>query len=218
MTDAARLSEITDLLNQWEALVGHTVTVPNWMVDEMANNNTVAGFITSVYDVGRYMLAHTAPGPYNLVWMDAQYQPWAWYGMSVSEYDTKVQALSSTYEQLTGQAAPANDGHGNIIDQALSVNQGSMTGAQFQTFLLSQENIKNQFGWLKYGLDFQQFQQQKLQMRTQFGRDLTDQEAVAQLTYMHAAQGPNVSAAVTPTLTQVEKKAAQTGVGQSVVR
>lgn len=213
MTDAARLSEITDLLNQWEALVGHTVTVPNWMVDEMANNNTVAGFITSVYDVGRYMKAHTAPGPYNLIWEDAPFQPWAWYGMSASEYGTKVQSLDSTYQQLTGQNAPAD-----VIDQALSVNQGTMTGSQFQTFLLSQENIKNTFGWLKYGLDFQQFQQQKLQMRTQFGRDLTDQEAVAQLTYMHAAQGPNVSAAAQPTLTQVEKKAAQTGVGQSVVR
>jgi hypothetical protein len=52
-------------------------------------------------------------------------------------------------------------------------------------------------------------------------RDLTrttDAEAVVQLQFLHQAQGPNVSVGVTPTLTQQEKKQANVGVGQSVVR
>jgi hypothetical protein len=55
-------------------------------------------------------------------------------------------------------------------------------------------------------------------MRSNFGRDLTDVEAVTQLQYLHAAQGPSVSVGVVPTTTPAEKKQANVGLGQSVVR
>jgi len=213
MAAQQRMDQIRNLVDQWEQLVGFTVEVPGWMIFEMADQQTAAGYVTTLYDVGRYMSAHTAPGPYNLVWMDAAFQPWAWYGMSAVEYHTKVESLNDTYLRLTGQNIPDD-----TLQAVLGQHQGSMTGAQLQTYLLSQANIKNTYGWLKYGLDFQQFQQQKQQMITQFGRELTDAEAVTQLQFLHAAQGPNVSAAVNPTLTQVEKKTAQTGINASVVR
>ncbi len=213
-----RLDQIRDLVNQWEQLVGYTVTVPDWMVYEMANQQTSAGWVTNLFDLGQYMLGHTAPGAYNLVWSNAPFQPWAWYGMSATEYNAKLQQFDSTYQQLTGQSLPGNTGHNDLVDQALKQHQGTMTGAQFSTWLMSQDNIKNTYGWLKYGLDFEQFQARKLDMRTAFGRDLSDQEAVTQLQFLHQAQGPNVSVGVQPTLTQQEKRQANVGIGQSVVR
>jgi hypothetical protein len=213
-----RLDQIRDLVNQWEQLVGFSVTVPDWMVYEMSNQQTSAGFVTSMFGVGQYMLAHTAPGTYNLNWQDAPFQPWAWYGMSATEYNSKVDAFNNAYLQLTGQPLPANTGQGDLVDQALRQFQGSMSGPQFSTWLLGQDKIKDTFGWLKHGLDFQQFQQQKLTMNNSLGRTLSDAEAVTQLQFMHAAQGPNVSAASQQTLTQQEKKTAQVGVGQSEVR
>src|SRR5215469_1834552 len=186
MAAQQRMDQIRNLVDQWEQLVGFSVEVPGWMIYEMADKQTSAGYVTTLYDVGQYMLQHTSPGPYNLVWMDAPFQPWAWYGMSAVEYQTKVESLNSSYLQLTGQNIPDD-----TLKTVLSQHQGSMTGAQLQTWLLSQANIKNTYGWLKYGLDFQQFQQQKQQMITQFGHQLTDQEAVTQLQFLHSAQGAN---------------------------
>lgn len=213
-----RLDQIRDLVNQWEQLVGYTVTVPDWMVYEMADKQTSAGWVTNMFTVGQYMKDHTAPGQYNLAWMDAPFQQWAWYGMSATEYQAKLEAFDTVMRNMTGSASPQNAGQGDLIDRALKEHQGSMTGAQFQQWLLSQDSITKTYGWLKYGLDYNQFQQQKLQMRTAFGRDLTDQEATAQLQFWHAAQGPSASVGVVPTLSQQEKKQANQGVGQSEVR
>ena len=206
-----RLDQIRDLVNQWEQLVGYTISVSDWDVSAMAAE---PGKYMTLFDVGQFMQWYSG----NLWWqsvpagaLDAI--PWAKYGMSATEYQTKFDAYDTSFLQLTGQNLPSD-----MLDQALKLHSGVMTGAQFNTWLLSQDSIKNTYGWLKYGLDFQQFQQQKLSMNTSFGKQLTDVEAVTQLQYLHQAQGPNVSAAVTPTLTQEEKRQAQTGVGQSVVR
>jgi hypothetical protein len=110
-----RLDQIRDLVNQWEQLVGYTVTVPDWMVYEMAEKQTSAGWVTNLYGLGQYMKDHTAPGPYNLVWMNAPFQPWAWYGMSASEYSSKLEQFDSTFQQLTGQPVTAD-----LVDRAPS--------------------------------------------------------------------------------------------------
>lgn len=208
-----RFDQIRDLVNQWEQLVGYTVTVPDWMVWEMAGGGTSAGYVTNIFGVGQYMHDHTEPGPYHLDWADVSFQPWAWYGMSAAEYNSKLEAFDAAFLGLTGQSVPQD-----IVDKALREHQGTMTGGQFSTWLQAQDSIKNTYGWLKYGLDFQQFQTQKLQMTSAFGHDLTDTEAVAQLQYMHQAQGPNMSANVVPTFTQTEKKSANVGAAQSVIR
>lgn len=218
MPSQTRLDQVRDLVNQWEQLVGFSVQIPDWMVSEMADVTNYAGVskITSLFDVGRYMTVHIGdPKTGSLLWPtdQAAAMPWAKYGMSSAEYGSKLESFDTSFRTLTGQAAPQN-----LIDQALSEHQGSMTGQQFETWLLTQESVKQTYGWLKYGLDFNQFQQQKLQMRTQFGRDLSDAEAVTQLQYLHQAQGPNVGVAAQQTFSQLEKKQAQTGVSGSVVR
>ena len=218
MASQTRLDQIRDLVNQWEQLVGFSVTIPDWMVSEMADATNYGGMtkIMSLFDVGRYMTIHIGDpktGAYLWATDQAAAMPWARYGMSKTEYDSKLEGFDTAFRTLTGQAVPQD-----LIDQALAQHQGLMTGPQFETWLLAQDSIKNTYGWLRYGLDFNQFQSQKLQMRTQFGRELTDAEAVVQLQYFHQAQGPNVHASVQPTFTQTERKQAQTGVTGSVVR
>lgn len=209
-----RLDQIRDLVNQWEQLSGYAVSVSDWMINDMAALSDFSGMgpINSLFQLGQYMRWYSGSASWQSHPIGGVGQ-WAWYGLSAAEYNTKVEAFDSTFQQLTGQNVPQD-----LIDRALSQHQGTMTGGQFQTWLLSQDNIKNTYGWLKYGLDFQQFQQQKLTMNSTFGRELTDAEAITQLQYLHQAQGANVAAGVQPTLSQVEKKSAQTGIGQSEVR
>jgi hypothetical protein len=140
--------------------------------------------------------------------------PWAQWGMTATEYDTHISAFQAAFRQLTGQEAIPED----LLNRALAQNQGRMTGPQFETWLLTSDAIRQQYGWLKYGLDFQQFQTQKQQMASHFGRELSNEEGVAQLQYYHAAQGSNVSATAQPTISQQEKRQAEVGVSGSVVR
>lgn len=202
MASQAELNYLSDLAAQWMQQVGYTVEVSQGEIEDLAREGA-----STMFDIGQYF------GRDSRYASAFRTYPWAQFGMSATEYDTKVQTLGSTFLQLTGQALPQD-----ILTEALRQNQGTMTGPQFQTFLLSHEAIKNTYGWLKYGLDFQQFQQRKLDMATSLGHPLSDQEAVTQLQYMHQAQGPNVGVAPQQTLTQVERKQAQVGVGQSVVR
>ena len=219
MTAQLRLDQIRDLVNRWEEQVGFSVTVADWMINEMADALDYGGLghaITTLYDVGQYMVQHIGdPSTGSTLWdsSKAAAMPWARYGMSSTEYDAKLSAFDSTFRTLTGQSAPAD-----VVERALHQHQGTMTGQQFETWLLTQDAIKNQYGWLKYGLDFQQFQTQKLNMRTQFGRELSDQEAVTQLQYHHAAQGANMGVGVQPTLSQAERKQTQIGLSANVVR
>jgi hypothetical protein len=212
MTSQNRLDQLRDLRDQWEQLVGYQFEIPDWAIQEMAGD---PGRYQTLYDVGQYMQAHAGYGSGAFLWTPdrSAAMPWAKYGMSATAYATRVEGYDSTFRTLTGQAAPID-----LVDTALREHEGTMTAAQFSTWLMAQDNIKNTYGWLRYGLDFQQFQTQKLQMRSSFGRDLTDQEAVTQLQYLHAAAGSNAGASVQPTFSQQEKKSAQVGVEGSVVR
>ena len=214
MASQTRLDQIRDLRVQWEQLVGYSIEVPDWAVNEMADHPDQ---YATLFDFGQYMLRHQRghgedPGAYFVPeWYAAM--PWAKWGMAPTEYNRKLEEYDSGFRVLTGQAAPQD-----LIDRALRDHQGSMTMGQFEVWVQTQEALRNQYGWLRYGLDFSQFQTQKLQMRTGFGRDLTDAEAVTQLQYHHAAQGASAGVGVQPTLTQAEKKQAQTGLSGSVVR
>ena len=197
--------------------MGYSIQVPDWAVGEMADH---PDRYETLYDVSQYMVGHQRTGAgesraggvgayFVPEWFAAM--PWAQFGMTLTEYDTHLAAFNSSFRQLTGVDAPQD-----IITQALAQNQGRMSGPQFESWLLAQENIKQQYGWLRYGLDFQSFQQQKLQMRQGLGRDLTDAEAVAQLQYRHTAQGRDLMAVARPQGQQQQKGTA--AISGSVVR
>jgi len=204
-----RVAQIQDLVNQWEQMVGFSATVSDQLIAQMAKNYGM----TDIFDIAQYLKANLGSS-----WANMAQQPWAWYGMSATEYNSHLAAYRSVWSQLTGTELPGNDGNNNIVDQALKQFQGQMSENQFQQWLLSQDNIKNTYGWLKYGLNFNQFEQQKLGMNLAFGRTLSDTEGVTQLQYLHSASGPLMSIANQPTFTQQERKQANVGISGVVAR
>src|SRR5262245_24656343 len=99
------------------------------MVSEMADNlsyGDIGHQITSLYDVGRYMTSHIGdPKTGSVLWSTdlANAAPWAKYGMTAFEYDTKAEAFDSVFRTLTGQSAPQD-----LVSRALHEHQGAMTG------------------------------------------------------------------------------------------
>lgn len=204
-----RVSQIEELINQWELLTGLQGTISNSLVANMVNNYS----ISDIYDVSQYLKQNMGSA-----WPNMAQQPWAWYGMSATEYAGRLSSFANIWSQLTGTQLAANDGNGNLVDQAMKQYQGQMTESQFQQWLMSNQAIQNTYGWLKYGLNFQQFQQQKLGMTLAFGRTLSDTEGVTQLQYLHSATGPSMAIANQPTFTQQERKQANVGISGSVAR
>lgn len=229
-----RLDQLSELAHEWEALVGWTVTIPQWMINELATSTqyvtTTGGYGAIVgaggtgavgsgmdlYGFGQYMKAHAGYGGGAYVWTPDQLaaMPWAQYGLGPDAYNSLSVTFRSEYKKLTGQDIPTA-----ALDKAFGSGQksaqGLLTGGEYAQQLLADPSIQKTYGWVKYGLDYQQFQQQKDQMRSSFGHDLTDQEAVVQLRYFHSAQGS--SAGVTSGQPQQQQQKVP-GVGGSVIR
>jgi len=211
-----RIDQMRDLVNQWQQLVGYSMTVTDWAVTEMSDHPNQ---FATLFDVGQYMMGHRqgsgtgAPSGASFIpgWYDTM--PWAQFGMSANEYHSTYAGFDAVFRKLTGHALEPG-----VILHVLRNMGGALSATEFETWMMGEDSIKNTYGWLKYGLDFNQFQQQKLDMRTHFGRDLTDAEAVTQLQYYHQAQGTNQAVGVVPTLTQQEKKTSQQGISGNVVR
>jgi len=204
------LAQVRYLADQWQQLVGFNVQIGDDIIQAMSDAN-----VQSLYDIGQWMETHgQGPGQTGIVGVNGIF-PWATYGLSHDDYQRMFSSIGDTYMGLTGQSLDAG-----LFDKYLRRTRATLSGAELRTFLLNDPAMLNQFGWLRYGLDFQQFQQQKLQMHQAFGQvaELTDQQAVQQLQYFHSAQGSNQGAAVQPTLSQIERKQAQQGVSGNVVR
>ncbi len=203
-------NELIDFLNQWNQLSGYqhtgSVNVGNTSLMVKIAEHQPA----SLFDFSQFL------------WNQGQgdiMHPWAGVGLSYDQYTQKINDYVGTFQRLTGKALNVNvgDPHSdyNMVYQWL--RQG-LTSAQVSDALQQNASIQAQYGWVKYGLDFNQFQTQKLSMNALFGRKLTDEEAVTQLQYLHTNQGPDMAVHVQSTLTQVEKQQAYTGASGSAVR
>lgn len=112
--------------------------------------------------------------------------PWLLHGYSTkAQYDQyrleTGQQMGIDYQKVTGQAAPAD-----LINSRLDKFE---TPQQFLDFLHSDSATMNTYGWLKLGMDFTQFQQQKIGLNQQFGRNLSNEEALGQMMNAHANAG-----------------------------
>lgn len=197
---------LDDFRNQWEALSGYALSVPDDVLVKVYQSgmpNTLALFANHLMGTGWL----------PQIWKDTQ--PWLQYGINFDQYQSQAGTFATEYKKITGQDISSDDltkAFGSLKD----VTGGLLTASEYGQQLQNDLNIQKTYGWVKYGLDFQQFQQQKLQMRQSFGRDLTDQEASTQLQYLHAAQGGSHEVTAQPQQQQQAKP--QPGVGGSVVR
>lgn len=210
-------NQIMALKISWESLTGYTVDIPDWMLAEAALNN-----VQNLYDFGRYMAQHiqysdyAVPGATIIPEAQAAAMPWAFYGMEKEAYAQTLSGLNTVWTKMTGESAMPQ----SWIDKAITGEQGGrglMTVTGFEQQLLNDKDIQKTYGWLKYGMDYRDFQQKKLSWGD-FGKNMSDQEAVLQLQYNRAAQGPNVSAVAYPVGQQQQQRRVPTGAGESVVR
>lgn len=191
------MNELQTLRDQWEQLVGYSAPITDSMLKDMANTGVI-----DLTQMAGWM--RNAPGALgSSAW--TQY-PWAMYGMTRNQYVQTMNEYVNTWETLTGQTTNAAN---PFFDWGL---ENGMSASDMSTAWQNSAMMQQTYGWLKYNMNYQQFQAQKMGMTQAFGRQLNDSEALQQLEYWHTNQGSNQSASVEPTFTQIEKKAASTGV------
>lgn len=192
------------LMGEWESLVGYSVEPTTAQLLAMAN-----GGVQTLKDFGNYMSTQD-----NAQSVTAA-MPWANYGLTKNEYESASSIFGTEYKKVTG-----SDISPEALQEAFKNPRdptgGLLSGSQYQQQLMNDAAIQKQFGWVKYGMDFSAWTQQKLSMRTAYGRDINDAEASTMLQYHKAAAGPNMGAVARASGQQSKEPA--TGVGQSVAR
>lgn len=172
---------LSDMRNIFESLIGFTQDIPQSTLLAMANAK-----VMTLNDFGAYAQAHG---------VDLSATPWAQYGLAKDEYASAASIYATEYKKVTGQdisSSALQEAFQNPRDRT----GGLLTGGQYQQQLMQDANIQKTYGWVKYGLDYSAWTQQKLQSRTSFGRDLQDSEAATILQYAHASTGSNQSVSV----------------------
>ena len=189
-------------MGEWESLVGYSIEPTTEQLLTMANQG-----IVNLRDFGQFMSGQdNAKDRVGTM-------PWANYGITKDEYASASNIYRTEYKKVTGEeigAAALKDAFQNPRDSSL------ISGSRYQQQLMNDAAIQKQFGWVKYGLDFQSWTQQKISIRGAFGRDIQDSEAATILQYHHAASGPNMAA--TARGGQRHEPTAGVGVSGSVAR
>lgn len=178
-------TELEDLALQWQQLAGFGMTIDEATLRKMADAHVI-----SLRDMGQW-LWNSGVMPEDL----KERTPWLAFGIDQTTWNQQLGQYEDMYEQITGQrlnfglnigAAEAADPGNVAIVQAF---MGNLSQSAFREALLHDQRIMSTYGWVKFGLDFDTFQQRKVDMRMQFGQDLSNDQAVLQLQYLHQAQG-----------------------------
>lgn len=190
---------LTDLRNQFESLIGFTSPISTAVLLKMANSH-----VLTLRDFGMYASTHG-------IKLDST--PWAKYGLDKETYASTASLYSSEYQKVTGQNLTSAG-----LQQAFTgpTHSELLTGSQYQQQLMQDASIQKTYGWVKYGMDYSQWNQQKLGMRTEMGRDVSDAEASTLLQYNTQARGSNMAVGVRAP--QQQPTVGAVGVGQSATR
>lgn len=173
---------LESLMGEWESLVGYAVEPTNAQLLAMANQG-----LQTLRDFGQYMA--TQPSAQVV----SERMPWANYGLTKDEYASAANTFGTEYKKITGQDI-SPEALQEAFKNPRDPTGGLLNTSQYAQQLMNDANIQKQFGWVKYGLDFSAWTQQKLSMRTAFGRDINDAEAATILQYNKAASGPSMGA------------------------
>lgn len=179
-------TELEDLAMQWQQVAGFGITIDQKALRKMADAHVV-----SLRDLGLWMWNNGGMSD-DL----KQRSPWLAWGMDQSTFQRQLSDYQDTYEQLTGQRAdfdPSTLVGGKQMDMASAYFwqsfQQNLTQSGLRERLLHDDRVQSTYGWVRFGLDFDTFQQRKVDMRMSFGQDLNNDQAVLQLQYLHQTQG-----------------------------
>lgn len=199
-------TQLHTMMDEFGRETGFKFKVTNTSLLAMANAN-----VLTQQDFGTWAVAHTSSANPGLKSM-----PWAQYGLTKDSYQQLATTYSTEYKKVTGQDIPASALTKAFLTSNLT-GGGLLSGSQYSQQLMNDTAMQKQYGWIKYGLDFSAWTQQKLSMRGAMGRNINDAEAANILQYTKAASGASMSAIAHQT-GQQSQAPASAGVGQSVAR
>jgi hypothetical protein len=185
-----------ELQTQFQKLVGYNVPVSH--EDLLAMSQSRVG---SLFDFGQYMWTRMSPEL-------RQNMPWAAYGMDRDSFHAGMLDYGGTYFALTGETATPE-----VLAQAFKERY---SGGEWRQHLTRDANMQKTYGWLRFGMEHQEFVRYKREQRQAFGSELTDEQAVKQLEYRHASHDPMAVAA--PVARETTKRGGDPELGASVVR
>jgi hypothetical protein len=196
-------NQLEALKDHWGALVGYVYEPTKSEMLIMANLSAVGAGekgVATIHDFGQWM------------WRQGTFSgmPWAALGIERQQYDSLFQSYGNIYETLTGQKLDPHLAAGQTNFWFDSMTQ-KMGGTEFRASLMHNENLQKTYGWLKHGMTYDDFQLQRQQMRMAFGHDLSNDEAVQQLTYFKRAQGADFSVSQKPSPQQQQREPAGAG-------
>jgi hypothetical protein len=198
---------LRDLRDQWEKNAGYIYTINDGDLFNIAN---ASNGVSTLADFGKYFTAQL-PASY------VQAQPWIGLGLTKDVYAGLATSYGTEYQKLTGQTIDASSlaqAFQNVKDPT---GNNFLSASQYAEQLQSDQKIQNTYGWVKYGLDYNQFQQHKMAMQQAFGAPPTDQQAVQGLQYWHQNAGANAAVhAANPSTSN--NAPATPGTSQSVIR
>src|SRR5438046_5706658 len=203
---AGEYNVLESLLGEFEALIGYQSELGPAELLELANHG-----VQTLSDLGRFAAS----------WWPAQFgsilssMPWAKYGLTKDEYASAASTFGTEYKKITGQDI-SPDALQQAFQNPRDPTGGLLNASQYQQQLMNDANIQKQYGWVKYGLDYSAWTQQKLSMRTSYGRDINDAEAATILQYNKSASGANLGAVAR--VAGQQAKEATAGVAGSLAR
>jgi hypothetical protein len=198
---------LENLTNVWQQSTGYKVPLSSKDLLAIAN----AG-ITSQHDMGQFMEGYQG-GKFDKV---LNTMPWAKYGLDKDSYAAMSTTFETTYKKITGATISES-----ALQQAFAnpkdLSGGLLDSSQYAQQLMNDTAIQSTYGWVKYGMDYATWTQQKLSLGTSFGRTINDSEAATLLQYNKAATG-STATAVARTAASTTGPPAGAGVGQSATR
>ncbi len=202
---AGEYNVLESLMGEWESLVGFSIEPSDAQLLAMAN-----GGIQTLRDFGQFMSTQTNGQAASKT------MPWAKYGLTKDEYSSAANTYGTEYKKITGQDI-SPDALQQAFQNPRDPTGGLLNTSQYAQQLMNDAAIQKQYGWVKYGYDYSAWTQQKLSMRSSYGRDINDAEAATILQYNKQASGANMGA-VARAAGQQQEKPSGAGVAQSVAR
>lgn len=196
---------LAGMIDIFEQQTGYQVPITSAQMLGMVN----AG-VETLHDVGQFVATNLS-GPFASV---LGTMPWAQYGLDKDTYAATAGTFGTEYKKITGQDITKDALHQAFLSPP-AAGGGIMTGSQYAQQLMNDKAIQNTYGWVKYGLDYASWTQQKLSSQTAYGRSINDAEAATLLQYGKAASGGSYSVTAKQTGQQTQQPATA---GGSVVR
>lgn len=174
----AYANQLYDLQNQWEQISGFAQPITTDQLIAMAKEHVVGAG-----EFGRYIWSNVLAGKPAL----QQQMPWLQFFMDAETYHSRLSQLASDWQRYTGQVLNPTDA--GLGQQWVESQLGGVTPGLAAPSIIDDPAIQKAFGWVRYGLTFRDFSLKKEQMDDAFGTQLTNDQAITQLHYFHAAQG-----------------------------